>query len=102
MLTDIKVDHDGLRDLTMGPQMRSLMREYGDEIEAIYRGIVAKRTGRLARETRVETFIGGRKNDRWVARVIAYADYAASHEFGTSEQRGYHELRKALEMRKAM
>ena len=99
MLHDVKVDHKGIRELTMGPEMRSLMRGYAEEIEAIYRTIVAKRTGRLARETRIETFIGGRRNDRWVARLIAYAPYAASHEFGTSDQPGYHELLKALHMR---
>jgi len=96
-LTDIEIDSRGLRDLTMGPQMRSLVREGAEQIEAIYRATVAKRTGTLARETRVETFVGGREMDRWCARVIAYAPYAAAHEFGYDRQRGHHELRKALE-----
>lgn len=98
MLSDIEVDKDGLHRLTMGPQMRSLMVDNAEQIRAIYRSVVAKRSGTLASEVRIETFIGGRQLDRWCARVIAYAPYAASHEFGTFKQRGYHELRKALEM----
>lgn len=97
MLHDIEVDSKGLRELTMGPQMRSLMREGAEQIEAIYRATVAKRTGTLARETRIETFIGGREMDRWCARVVAYAPYAAAHEFGARRYKGHHELRRALE-----
>ncbi len=75
---------NGLAGLLRSPQVRSLMREKGEIAQALYRGRVARRTGQLARETRVETAIGGRRNDRWTARVISRPpnQHAASHEFG--------------------
>lgn len=76
-----------VRDLLVSPEMRALMFEKAEEAQAIYREIVAKRTGRLARSARVETFKGGVRHpgDRWSARLIVEARYAASHEFGTDD-----------------
>lgn len=96
MLTDINVDSRGLAKYVKGPEVRSLVRGSAEEVESIYRATVAKRSGRLARETRIETFIGGRKNDRWCARLTAYAPYAAAHEFGNRRGGAAHELRNAL------
>ena len=96
MITNVRLDHSGIGDLLKGPEMRSLVREGAEQVESIYRATVAKRTGRLSRETRVETYIGGTKNDRWCARLIAGAPYAASHEFGTAQQHSANELRAAL------
>lgn len=95
-ISNVKLDHSGIGDLLKGPEMRSLVRGGAEQVEAIYRATVAKRSGQLARETRIETFIGGSKNDRWCARLIAHAPHAASHEFGTSDQTGAGELRAAL------
>lgn len=92
----IRIDSAGIGQMLKGQEMRSLMRSAGEQVEAIYRGTVARRTGRLAASTRVETFIGGRRNDRWNARVIAEAPYAASHEYGTEKLNNSDELRNAL------
>ncbi|NEW33840.1 hypothetical protein GV791_14880 [Nocardia cyriacigeorgica] len=86
--------------LLKSPEMRSLMLERAEIAQALYREIVAKRTGRLARSARVETFIGGRRNDRWCARLIVDASYAASHEYGTDDgsgvRAGAHDLNQVL------
>lgn len=76
-----------VRALLLSSEMRALMFERGEMAQAIYRDIVAKRTGRLARSARVETFKGGtrRGQDRWCARVIVEASYAASHEYGVDD-----------------
>ncbi|MGW4325450.1 hypothetical protein ACWEKR_06115 [Nocardia sp. NPDC004573] len=71
--------------LLVGPQMRALMFERAEMAQAIYREIVAKRTGRLARSARIETFRGGRMHDRWKSRLIiggSEAPHALGHEFG--------------------
>lgn len=71
--------------ILVSPQMRGLMFERGEMAKAIYQEIVAKRTGRLARSARVETFRGGRAKDRWKARLIvggSEAPHGLAHEFG--------------------
>lgn len=84
-------NHAGIGELLKGSQMRSLVRERAEIAEALYRGRVARRTGMLARDTRVSTFLGGplnnmAKGDRWVGRLTVgnqRVEYGASHEFGT-------------------
>lgn len=71
--------------ILLSSQMRALMFERAEIAQAIYRDIVAKRTGRLARSARVETFRGGRLNDRWKSRLIvggSEAPYGLAHEYG--------------------
>ncbi|MBF6368424.1 hypothetical protein IU469_22260 [Nocardia puris] len=71
--------------LLLSARMRSLMYERAEIAQALYREIVSKRTGRLARSARVETFIGGARNDRWCSRLIvggAEAPHGLAHEFG--------------------
>jgi hypothetical protein len=74
--------------ILLSPQMRALMSERAEMAQAIYRDIVAKRTGRLARSARIETFIGGRNNDRWKSRLIvggSTAPHGLPHEFGSDD-----------------
>ncbi|MEA1795116.1 hypothetical protein [Rhodococcus qingshengii] len=86
-------NHAGIGELLKGNQMRSLVRERTEIAEALYRGRVARRTGMLARDTRVSTFLGGplnnmAKGDRWVGRLTVgnqRVEYGASHEFGTDD-----------------
>lgn len=83
------------------PEMRSLVAGRAEAAKAIYQEIVSKRTGRLARSARIETFIGGAKNDRWIGRLIVEAPYSASHEFGTGDggehvRAGFHDLNVVL------
>ncbi len=86
-------NHAGIGQLLKGSEMRSLVRERTEMAEAIYRARVARRTGILARDTRVSTFLGGPLNDmargdRWVGRLTVGNQrvvYAASHEFGTDD-----------------
>lgn len=95
----------GVLGLMKSPEMRALMREKAELVEALYREIVAKRTRRLARSTRIETHVGGIKGDRWEATVLVGdgAPYAASHEFGyddgdTRIVAGFRDLNQALTM----
>ncbi|WP_280393044.1 hypothetical protein [Nocardia wallacei] len=85
MKNNIPVPNPAITKILVSPEMRSLMFERAEIAQALYREIVAKRTGRLARSARVETFIGGKKNDRWQSRLIVEESYAASHEFGTDD-----------------
>jgi|SRR5690606_21856033 len=96
-------DNRAVKQILVSPEMRALMFERGEIAQAIYRDIVSKRTGRLARSARVETFKGGdlRPGDRWCARLIVDAPYAASHEYGTDDgdmtvQAGFHDLNTVL------
>ncbi|MGV9818421.1 hypothetical protein [Nocardia xishanensis] len=71
--------------LLLSSQMRSLMYERAEIAQALYREIVSKRSGRLARSARVETFRGGRMKDRWKSRLIiggSEAPHGLAHEFG--------------------
>ncbi|MET8648413.1 hypothetical protein [Nocardia aurea] len=72
-----------ITDWLRGPICRSMMFESAELYEALYREIVAKRTGRLARSTHVST---GLERGRWVG-ILTVGDsgayYAASHEYGT-------------------
>ena len=67
-----------------GPTCRSIVYEAGELYQALYRSIVAKRTGDLAKSAHVSTEF---EVDRWVGVMEvgnATAYYAASHEFGTT------------------
>lgn len=86
-------------------QMRSLMFERAEIAQAIYTDTVSKRTGRLARSARVETFIGGKANDRWCGRLIVgeATQYGLAHEFGYDDGdegigAAYHDLNEVLNM----
>ena len=83
--------------LLKSPQMDPMLRAKGEIVAALYRLGTAHRTGELATSVRVSTQIGGIKHDRREATVTTSASYAASHEFGTTRQKGFHELRTALE-----
>lgn len=78
-------DNPAIRALLLSPGVRSLVQKRAEIARDLYRAIVAKRTGRLARSARVETFLGGQHQDRWCARVIVEAPYAASHEYGVDD-----------------
>lgn len=68
----------------ISPQCRAMVFESAELYQALYRGIVAKRTGELAKSARVSTNIEG---GRWVGVMEVgnpTAYYAASHEFGTT------------------
>lgn len=99
MRNNIPSPNPAIRAILLSSQIQTLMRERGEAAQAIYRSIVAKRTGRLAGSARVEVQIGGRRNDRWTARLIVDAPYAASHEYGTtggSQLSAAHDLNRVL------
>ncbi|WP_305780010.1 hypothetical protein [Nocardia nova] len=101
MKNNIPAPHNpAITALLKSPQMRSLVAERAEAARAIYQQIVAKRTGRLASSARVDTFIGGRHNDRWIGRLTVEAPYAASHEYGTKggvqTHSGAHDLNAVL------
>lgn len=84
----------------LSPECRALMFDRGLLAEAIYREVVAKRTGRLAASTHVTTEV---EDDRWIAMMTATAPYAASHEFGTDDgdqhiEPGHHEMNHTLDL----
>lgn len=75
---------DGIGALLKGPEMRTMMRDYGEIGLAMYREQAKKRSGLNARSSRTYTEIGGTKNDRWTAIVLAYGPAAAAREFGNT------------------
>lgn len=87
-MQNVRVDSSGIGELLLGPDMRSLMLERAEIAQAIYREQVSKRTGTLARSARVETFVGGRRNDRWCSRLIIDAPHALPHEEGVGIHAG--------------
>ncbi|MFC9761649.1 hypothetical protein [Rhodococcus jostii] len=80
-------DSTGVGKFLKSPTMRSLMTEHAEIAVSLYRSRVRQRTGENAREVRVHTEIGGRRHDRWVAVVTAYAPHALAREFGNSRNR---------------
>jgi len=89
-----------MQGILLSPEVRSMVFQEAEIVQAKYRAIVSKRSGELARSARVSTSIGtGIKpgsSPRWRGHVVANAPYAAAHEFGGKGRRGYHELRQAL------
>lgn len=86
----------------VSPRCRSIVFEAAELYQALYREIVSKRTGALARSARVST---GLEVDRWVGHMevgSATAFYGASHEFGTDDgdehiTAGHHDLNTILD-----
>jgi hypothetical protein len=71
--------------ILLSSQMRAIMFESAEIAQAIYRGDVSKRTQRLARSARPETFRGGRLHDRWCGRLViggSEAPHALGHNYG--------------------
>lgn len=84
----------------VSPRARSIMFEAGELYEALYREIVAKRTGRLAASTHVSTVL---ERGRWTGYMAVGAPYAASHEYGTDDGdegvvAGAHDLNLILDL----
>jgi hypothetical protein len=85
---DVPNPNPFIAEWLVSARCRSIMFESGELYEALYREVVAKRTGQLARSTHVSTGIEG---DRWVAFMTAGFDgapYVASEEFGAGEHPG--------------
>lgn len=103
---NIPAPNQALGAILMGSPMRRLMQEKTEIAQAFYVDEVTKRTGQLARAARVETFVGGLRNDRWCGRLIVdsqQAEYAASHEYGVDDgdarvTAGAHDLNMVLNM----
>ncbi|MFC8182404.1 hypothetical protein ACFULT_26330 [Rhodococcus sp. NPDC057297] len=87
---------NGMGAYLRGPDLRSMMREYGEIGLAMYRENAIKRSGLNARSSRSYTEIGGAKNDRWTAVVLAYGPYAAAREFGNSRNGPESNLRSII------
>ncbi|WP_036560593.1 hypothetical protein [Nocardia brasiliensis] len=100
-----------IEGLLLSPQMRALMYERAEIAQAIFRDIVSKRTSRLARSARIETYRGGRLKDRWKSRLViggAEAPHALGHNYGyqrrnkagqvTAVIAGHDDLNQVLDM----
>lgn len=100
MRNNIPSPNRGIRAILLSSEMRELMENRGATAQAIYRSIVAKRTHTLEESARFEVFRGGgSRRDRWAARLIVDAPYAASHEYGTKTNnhlRAAHDLNQVL------
>lgn len=84
----------------LSARCRSIMFEAAELYEALYREVVAKRTGRLAASTHVSTDVEG---DRWTGHLAVTAPYAPAHEFGTDDGdegivAGAHDLNLILDL----
>lgn len=82
---DVPSPNPFITEWLVSARCRAILFESGELYEALYREVVAKRTGTLARSTHVSTDI---ENGRWTATLAvgsAEAYYAASHEYGTDD-----------------
>lgn len=101
-MEDVNIPYSFIAGYAAGPECRSLVLESAELYQALYRDVVAKRTGRLAASARVSTSL---ENRRWVSHMevgnpVAY--YGASHEFGTDDGDehivpGHHDLNAILD-----
>lgn len=108
-MDDVKVPSPNpfIAEWLAGPIARSLVFEAGELYEALYREVVAKRTGRLAASTHVTTAL---ELGRWTGMLTVTAPYAASHEYGAESHQfgsddgdtqfvaGHHDLNRILDM----
>lgn len=83
------------------PGLAGLLQSCGDELVALYRAGVAKRTGRLAASATAHVTVGGHKRDRLIGKVTVGGEleYGALHEFGAksnAERHAYRELAEAV------
>ncbi|MCX2716092.1 hypothetical protein [Mycolicibacterium sp. J2] len=90
--------------ILFGPGLAAMLLADAEELVALYRAGVAKRTGRLAASAHASVQVGGRRNDRWVGKVTVGdgLEYAVLHEFGAKDQASRHraarELAEAVEV----
>ena len=105
-MRDVKVGraggHTGLGEVLLSSDMRRLVESRANTAAMLYQALVAKRTGQLARDVKVSTYIGG---DRWRARVTVGENivHDLPHEFGHDRQNGprvdgAEDLKKVLRM----
>ncbi|PTR30596.1 hypothetical protein C8K36_102448 [Rhodococcus sp. OK519] len=69
--------------LSTSGDLRRHLQHKGEMAIALYRAGVKRKTGRNAREVRYQTTVGGKRKDRMIGEVIAYAPYSAYREWGT-------------------
>ncbi|MEU2013107.1 hypothetical protein [Nocardia sp. NPDC019302] len=92
---DVPVPNPFITEWLRSATCRSMVRESAELYEALYREIVAKRTGRLAASTHVSTGIEG---GRWAGMLAVTVSYAASHEYGTGRTDPSHHLPAANDL----
>jgi hypothetical protein len=95
---DVYIEDKFFQLYEKGPECRAMIWLSLELYEALYREVVAKRTGRLAASTRIFTEL---EQGRWMGTLAVTAPYAASHEFGTDDGderiiAGHHDLNKVL------
>lgn len=79
--------------LSTSGDLRRHLAHKGEMAIALYRAGVKRKTGRNAREVRYRTTVGGKKKDRMIGEVIAYAPYSAYREWGTKHNAAERTLR---------
>lgn len=92
--------YSGLGDWLMGPECKRLVEAKANEAMMLFQGIVAKRTGALARSVAVSMEVGGQGSDRWtgVMSVGRGIDYGLAHEFGYEHGHAHDDLNQVLTM----
>lgn len=90
----------------LSPGLGAFLQTQTAGISTLYKGIVAKRTGRLAESTKQVVEVGGHKRDRLIGKVVigTGVNYGVLHEVGAPrnpDRRGAHELARAAAMWKA-
>jgi len=78
-----------LAAVLLSGEIRAAVEDRGHTAQMLFQAEVAKRSGRLAATARVQTEIGGVRNDRWVSHMIVGGQgalgtvaYGAAHQFG--------------------
>jgi hypothetical protein len=96
MEVNIPEPNAALTAVLVSAEMRSAVEQIGHMAQMLFQAEVAKRSGRLAASARVQTEIGGVRNDRWVSHLIVggtgaqgTVDYAAAQQFGHWQDEGH-------------
>ena len=91
----------------MSPRLGAYLLTQATEVATLYKGIVAKRTGRLAASAVPSVQVGGHKHDRLIGKVTVGegVPYGVLHEFGAPHNPGSHpaanDLKQAVALWKA-
>ena len=81
---DIPSPNKALAEILLSAKMFGVVRAKTEFARTRWQAVVAKKTGKLSRSTRVTVQIGGYKNDRPVGTLTVGSGvrYGASHQYG--------------------
>ncbi|WP_027944031.1 hypothetical protein [Amycolatopsis taiwanensis] len=94
-----ELDHDGIGELMLSPDMRSMLTDRARGGAQFAQHIAPRVTGQYATSIHAEDGgRGGRKRDRAMTVIVASAPHAAAVEWGNRHRRGRHVLARTLDI----